>query len=179
MAQGWPPYFWHMSESAIIIHSDRLHEAIKKLRFPDDVLQKILKRAVGQTARWAKRRATTIVSKSTKISGRVLSKRMRLDIKSVEHGYARIWVGLGPIKLGRLNPRKTARGVKAGPAHIAGGFIAKKQVFKRRGYKRLPIDRQELDIYPQASEALSTMSEEVHAKLQENFDRAYEAIAYK
>jgi hypothetical protein len=168
-----------MSESAIIIHSDRLHEAIKKLRFPDEVLQKILNRAVVQTARWAKRRAATIIGKSTKISGRVLGKRMRLDIESAEHGYARIWVGLNPVKLGGLNPRKTASGVKAGPMQIAGGFIAKKQVFKRRGNKRLPIDRQELDIYPQASEALSKISEEVHVKLQEHFDRAYEAIAYK
>lgn len=170
-----------MSESAIVIKSGDLEATVKKLRLPDDVLRQIMRRAVTKTTRWARTRMRRLFSKSTKISSKIFKGRMKLDIESAEYGHARVWVGLNPISLRRLKPKKVPIGVKTSSVTVPGGFISGSggEVFKRRGRSRLPIDKQYFDIHQQASSEMTQIANEVSQQLQENFENAYLEIAYK
>ncbi len=167
--------------SEIFINANGLNKAVEKLRLPDETLQKIINRAIAQTARWGLQRAISLLGKATRVSAKKLKTRGRIDIKHAEAGYASIWLGLDDVGLGHMKPRKTKTGIKAaaGKIMVPGGFIAKKNVFKRRGKNRVPIDKQMFALHEHAEPALRQVADEVSLRLQENFDRAYEAIVYK
>jgi len=129
------------------------------------------KRAVSRTTRWAAKQAPRRVAKVVSVAAKVIKNRVRFRVLLDRDGYGRVWVGLKPISLSRLNPRKTARGITAGPAKVPGGFLAKGQVFKRVGDARLPIAAQKLDIAEEGGAAVEALGDELGARCLSEFER--------
>jgi len=111
----------------------------------------------GKMGRWLRSRGTRELSAVLKIKQKILRgriKEFRMQGGIANHGKeagAKVWFGLRPISLMRLNARKVAGGVKAdGGRFVAGAFIANvhghKQVMKRAGASRLPIEAVYADI---------------------------------
>ena len=138
--------------------------------------QDALKVAVRETSRWANKQALGKIAKVTGVQRTALRGRQFLKV-TVKDAYGRIWMGFNPIKLSRMNPRKTAGGVTAGPAKAPGAFLMKHgsgkvSVFKRVGSKRLPIEKPTFDISKGQAVAQEVV-ESLNAVLTENFRNAF------
>lgn len=133
-----------------------------------------MRTAVIKTTRWAGNEARRKVAKVTKVSGRVLKGRMVVDASG---DFGRVWVGLKPINLKRLNPRQTGSGVTAGPAKRPGAFISSAiggHVFERVGASRLPIRKSAPhDIEDAGSAAVVEVSRLIEDRLMKEFERAW------
>lgn len=139
-------------------------------------IQAALKRAVSRTTRWASKEAPRRVAKVVKVTAKIIKGRTRFSILMDRDGYGRVWVGLKPIKLGKLNPRQTRSGVTAGPAKIPGAFIATMKnghvgVFRRRGKTRLKIDEQDYPIDEEGRDAVESLGDELGARTLKEFER--------
>ncbi len=130
-----------------------------------------LKRAVSRTTIWASKEAPRRVAKAVKVAAKIIKGRVRFRVLMDRDGYGRVWVGLKPISLSRLNPRKTSAGISAGPARVPGGFLAKGQVFKRKGAARLPIDAQKLEIADEGGAAVDSLGDELGDRCMKEFER--------
>lgn len=121
-------------------------------------VDRALRTTVNRMAAWLRRKAGREVSSELRIGLDVLRYRMRtLRRGGGGDRSASLWFGLNPIALSHMSPREIARGVKAGPAYVKGAFIAKRQVFKRRGEARLPIDKATVPIQEKADKALDAV----------------------
>lgn len=133
---------------------DRL---VQDLAATEEQAEKALRSTLVKVASWLRTRSVRGLSKELAVQQKVLRRRLktfRLK-KSADGASITVWYGLDPVALIYLGARKTGRGVTAGKHKRDGAFIAKgananKQVFKRRGKARLPIDKQVLDINDQA-----------------------------
>ena len=115
------------------------------------------------------------IAKVTGVQRTALKGRQFLKV-TVKDAYGRIWMGFNPLKLSRMNPRKTAGGVTAGPAKAPGAFLMKHgsgkvSVFKRVGSKRLPIEKPTFDI-SKGQAVAQEVAESLNAVLTENFRNA-------
>jgi hypothetical protein len=107
------------------------------------------------------------IGELVQVSGlRVSAIRKRMFLRyRYKDGYGRIWFGLSPVSLALLSPRQTARGVRAGPVTVDGGFMPGgdfgKSVFRRRGRGRLPIDKQFYEIKDMGEDVIRNKVEPV------------------
>ncbi len=109
----------------------------------------------AKMGRWLRTRAVRGLSSKLRIPQKIL--RARVKTFRLQHGImnegagAKVWFGLRPISLMRLNARKSGKGVRAdGGRYVEGAFIAnfhgRPQVLKRTSSARLPIEVQHADI---------------------------------
>lgn len=120
-------------------------------------VDRALRITTNRMAAFLRRKAARELSKDLRVSLDVLRYRMKsLKAGGYNQGAhkARVWFGLNPLALKHLGPRQVAKGVKAGPLYVKGAFMAKGQVFKRLGRKRLPIDQVTYPIRRPADETL-------------------------
>ena len=123
---------------------DKLSAGFKNV---DKNLKKALQRAVFRTGQRVKKEAEKSTVKVAGIKLSYIRQRVKLSFKAVTkyegNSYAAIWIGLNPIPLTHMDPRKTAKGIRAGPINEQGAFMpggkAGKNVFKRVGKQSLPI----------------------------------------
>ncbi|MCP3940517.1 MAG: hypothetical protein GY710_03430 [Desulfobacteraceae bacterium] len=120
-------------------------------------VDRALRSTANRMAGWLKTKSAAGISKKLDIPQKVLRKRIHTLKSSRGKGSneKKIWFGLNPISLMSLNPKKTASGIKARGITVNGGFISmgknrRLNVFKRRGKKRLPIDKQSVGIYKES-----------------------------
>lgn len=110
----------------------------------------------AKMGRWLRTRAMRGLSSKLKIQQKILRSRVKTfrlqgGITAGGEG-AKVWFGLRPISLMRLNARKSGKGVRAaGGRYVEGAFIAtmrgRKQVMRRvDGAARLPIEVVNADI---------------------------------
>jgi hypothetical protein len=122
-------------------------------------VQAALRSTYGKMARWLRTRAVRGLSSELAIKQKVL--RARVKTFRLQGGIAsggqgmKVWFGLKPISLMRLNAKKTADGVSAdGGRFVKGAFIAtyngRRTVLKRAGAARLPLVVQSADISDKA-----------------------------
>lgn len=114
----------------------------------------------GKMGRWLRSRAVRGLSSKLRIKqkilrGRVKSFRLQGGITGGGQG-SKVWFGLRPVSLMRLNAKQTAKGVRAdGGRFIEGAFIAnfhgRPQVLKRVGKERFPLEVQHADISDQST----------------------------
>lgn len=126
---------------------------VRNLEATPTQAQAALRSTLPKMARWLRARSVKGLSRELDVQQTVIRRRLKQfrlrrlgDAASID-----VWYGLDPIALIHLKPRQTRRGVKARShlregAFIASGKSGNRQVFKRRGKERLPIDRQTLDI---------------------------------
>lgn len=104
-----------------------------------------LRSTLNKMAAWLRVRSVKSLSKELKVQQAIVRRRLRaVKFKQTpDGGVAKVWYGLNPVDLIWLKPKENSRGVSAqGGRFVQGGFIASKQVFKRVGAARLPIQKQ-------------------------------------
>ena len=132
-----------------------------------------MRTAVSRVTKWAGNEAARRISKATKVTGKVLKGRMRVEVMSKDGVLGRVWAGLSNIPLKAMKPRQTKSGVTAGPAKRPGAFISEKlngHVFKRKGTKRLPIEKQTFPIFDPGMDAMGSLEKEIGERLQREFE---------
>ena len=145
-------------------------------------LQKAIQQAVKNTGKRVQKEAQTSTVKVAGIKLSVVRKRVKLSFKAITkyegNSYAAIWIGLNPIALSDLGPRKTAKGVKAGPIEIAGAFIPGGRwgtsVFKRVGSLKLPIYR---PMYDFSQEVMNEINQHLRPIIQTIWDQEFSKAA--
>ncbi len=136
------------------IDTSSLRQAIIDLANTQPEISKALNTTLRKMASWVRTQSTRGLSKELAVQQKIIRRRLKTaKLKRTGSGASVIvWHGLNPIPLIYLKARETRAGVKAsGGRFVAGSFIARAksgnlQVFKRRGRKRLPIDKQTADI---------------------------------
>ena len=132
-----------------------------------------MRTAVSRVTKWAGNEAARRISKATKVTGKVLKGRMRVEVMGKDGVLGRVWAGLSPIPLKAMKPRQTKSGVTAGPAKRPGAFISKKlggHVFKRTGKERLPIEKETFSILDPGMDAMGSLEKEIGERLQREFE---------
>ncbi len=129
-----------------------------------------LKRAVVRTTRWLNTHLARRAAKAVKVRVGVFKNRKRVRMV-IKDDWGNIWIGLNPIDLDHIGARQSKKGVKAGPAFVGGGFIARGgdvvgKVFKRRTAARLPIDKQALEIHDEVEPVVEQLYNEAMLRLE-------------
>jgi hypothetical protein len=154
----------------IFIEAKGLDRIGRDLGATQKQIEPAMRSAVSRVTRWAGNEAARRISKATKVTGKVIKGRMRVEVMGKDGVLGRVWAGLRNIPLAAMKPRETKSGVTAGPAKVPGGFIAKKQVFKRTGKKRLPIEKQTFSILDPGMDAMRSLENEIGERLQREFE---------
>lgn len=125
-----------------------IDQTINDLGATEAQVKAALKSTLTKMASWLRTRSVRGLSKALEVQQKVLRRRLKTfrAVLSTDGGSITVWYGLNPISLISLGARQTRRGVTAGRHKRPGAFIAKGQVFKRKGKSRLPLVKQELDI---------------------------------
>jgi hypothetical protein len=117
------------------------------------------------------------MAQKTGVPTAVLKKMTRVKVSN-KRDFMRVWFGLNPLNLRDLNPKQDSSGVTAGPARVASGFIVKKlkgNVFKRKGFSRLPIRKQVYDVRTQGEDAAKAVYNKMLAHFERNLPYVVEA----
>lgn len=126
----------------------------------DAQVEAAMRSTYAKMGRWLRARAMRGLSSKLRIRQKILRARVktfRLQGGIVDGGAgAKVWFGLRPISLMRLNARESGKGVRAdGGRYIEGAFIAtlngRPQVLRRTGPGRLPIEVVGADIDDEAT----------------------------
>ena len=131
------------------IASSELDRLALNLAATDDQARKALRSTLNKMAGWLRVQSIKGLSKSLQIQQKIIRRRLKaVKFKqTAAGGVAKVWYGLNPVDLIYLG------------RSVPGGFLGtgkggKKQVFKRRGSARLPIDKQSQKILKPAEQAL-------------------------
>lgn len=139
------------------VNADGLQRIVLDIMATEKQAERALRSTLSKMASWLRVRSLRGLSPHLQVSQKILRRRLksfRLR-SSAEGGEITVWYGLDPIGMIYLNARQTKSGVTAGKHRRDGAFIAagkngSRQVFKRRGSARLPIEKQTLDIQDKA-----------------------------
>lgn len=142
----------------IRIDASGLDDIARELRASPAQASAALRSTLRKMASWLRAQSVRGLSKALDVQQKVIRRRLRqFRLRTAEDGASiDIWYGLDPIALIHLGARQTRKGVRARRHIREGAFIAtgrggNRQVFKRRGRARLPIDKQTLDIEDRAN----------------------------
>lgn len=134
-----------MRDLVLDVDDSQLSGLAEQLGATREEIHKALGSTLNKMSAWVKGRVSRGLAPALGIKLGVVRDRvraMRLVKSAAGDRTARIWIGLNPVDLMRLSPRKIAGGIQAGPAKVAGGFLApgatnqRTRVFKRVGEKR-------------------------------------------
>jgi len=143
---------------------------------------KALNSTLTKMAAWLRSKSVKGLSANLQIQQKVMRRRLRA-FRLSRHpngGQITVWYGLDPIALIYLGARQTKGGVSAmggrfvQSAFIANGRNGNRQVFKRQGKKRLPIDKQKAEIEDKANTYIEDQllgTEEFEARFFTIFER--------
>lgn len=118
--------------------------------------QKALKSTLSKVAKWMQTRTARGLSAELQVQQKIIRRRLKkTSVVNTADGFAiKLWYGLNDISLIHLGAKKTKKGVTAGKRKVDGAFIAKGQVFKRKGKARLPLEKQTVTIQQQGNKYL-------------------------
>lgn len=142
----------------IEIDSPDLQRLVLDIAATDKEAERALNSTLRKMASWLRARSIKGLSQSLQIQQKVVRRRLRTFRlqKTASGSSVTVWYGLDPVAMIYLGAKQTGRGVSAsGGRFVKSGFIAKmangkKQVFKRQGKGRLPIDRQQAEVQDQS-----------------------------
>jgi hypothetical protein len=148
---------------SVEIDARDINRVIRELRATDMQVKRALNSTLRKMASWVKTRSIRGLSSELQIQQKIIRRRLRtIKAKKTPGGGAevKVWYGLDPIGLIYLGAKQNKQGVRAaGGRQVKGAFIAKmrgggRNVFKRKGKARLPIEKQEADIEGKAERFL-------------------------
>lgn len=142
----------------IEVDAEGLQQITLELAATEAQAVKALQSTLNKMAAWLRSKSVKGLSERLLLPQKVTRRRLksfRLSRKS-DGGSITVWYGLNPVALIYLNASQNRAGVSAiGGRFVKSGFIARagggRQVFKRRGKSRLPIDKQVADIQDKAT----------------------------
>jgi hypothetical protein len=148
-----------MSLIDLDIDAESLKGVVLDLAATEAQAEKALNSTLVKMASWLRSKSVKGLSQALTIQQKVIRRRLKSFRLQRRAGGSEItvWYGLDPIALINLQAKKSGAGVRAyGGRFVKSAFIAPgangtKQVFKRRGKARLPIDKQRADIEDKAS----------------------------
>lgn len=140
------------------IEAQGIEQAITDLNATEGQVLQALRSTLTKMASWMRTRSVRGLSSHLQVQQKIIRRRLRTFRlkRSTDGASVTVWYGLDPISLIYLGARQTKQGVTAGKHTRPGAFIANgrnnnRQVFKRRGKDRLPLDKQRLDVNDKAS----------------------------
>lgn len=165
----------------IEVSGEGLQQIQLDLAATDQQATKALRSTLGKMAAWLRGKSVKGLSQELAIGQKVMRRRLKSFRLTSRPGGGSItvWYGLDPIALIYLNAKQNKSGVTAmGGRFVKSGFIAPvrggRQVFKRRGKARLPIDKQRAEIQDKANVYLEDQligTEEFEARFFTIFER--------
>lgn len=142
------------------IDAKGIESIVRDLAATEQQATKALNTTLNKMAAWVRSKSAKGLSSSLAIQQKIIRRRLK-SLRLTRRGNSSqivVWYGLDPIALIYLQAKQTKAGVKAfGGRTVKSAFIAEgqngnQQVFKRRGRKRLPIDKQVENISDRAQE---------------------------
>lgn len=139
---------------ALEVGTPDFHQLVLDLAATPTQAQRALNSTLRKMAAWLRARGIKGLSEKARMQQKILRRRLKsAKFKTSPSGsQITLWFGLNPVALIYLGAKQSAGGVTAqGGRYVQGAFIAQKaggpkQVFKRRGQARLPIDKQESEL---------------------------------
>lgn len=139
---------------ALDVGAPDFHQLVLDVAATEQQATRALNSTLRKIAAWLRTRALKGLSERARLQQRILRRRLKsAKFKASPDGsQITLWFGLNPVALVYLGAKQTARGVSAqGGRYVQGAFIGQRaggprQVFKRRGKARLPIDKQETEL---------------------------------
>lgn len=134
------------------IQPDELLKIAEKFAATQKQFEQALNRSLKRTARHARTTLAKEVSKSLKIRSKTIKNRIILDLHGNDKSL-RLWIGLNPIGLHRLNPKQNKSGTKFGRGNTRkGAFLVhmpngSRLVMKRKRQSAYPLEKQSLNIF--------------------------------
>jgi len=162
--------------ASVVVDARAIGVVREGFRNLDKQLRLAIKRAVWHTSRRIKKEVDQTLISILHVKASIVRNRLHIRFnaaKQLDSGfYSSIWIGLNPISLSKLDPRKQSGGVKAGPVFVQDGFMPGGKfgdtVFKRRyETQRLPWDKQ---FYAFDEEMMKTLKSQVLPQIQTIFD---------
>ena len=141
------------------IDAEGLQQVALDLAATDAQAEQALNSTLVKMAAWLRSKSVKGLSQNLVVPQKVIRRRLksfRLQ-RRASGSEITVWYGLDPIALIYLQARQNKSGVKAyGGRFVQSAFIApgangNRQVFKRRGKARLPIEKQRTDIEDKAN----------------------------
>lgn len=134
---------------------------ISELAATDAQARRALSATVRKMAGWVRARSTKGLSKELQLQQKIIRRRLKTArVRKTANGIEVVlWYGLDPVALIYLQAKQRSTGVSAAGRFVKGAFIAGtpaggKQVFKRAGAARLPLEKQQADVHHQAEDYL-------------------------
>ena len=148
-----------MSLVNLDIDAQSLQGVVLDLAATEQQAEKALNSTLVKMAGWLRSKSVKGLSQKLTIQQKVIRRRLKSFRLQRRAGGSSItvWYGLDPIALIYLQAKQGRAGVRAyggrfvQSAFIANGQNGNRQVFKRRGKARLPIDKQRADIEDKAN----------------------------
>ncbi|QOE32741.1 hypothetical protein CPT_Mano_008 [Achromobacter phage Mano] len=139
------------------VNADSLQRIALDIMATEQQAERALRSTLGKMAAWLRVRSLRGLAPHLQVTQKVLRRRLKsFRLKATPGGgEITVWYGLDPIGLIYLGAKQTGAGVTAGAhkrksAFIANGRNGNRQVFKRTGKARLPIEKQTLDVQEKA-----------------------------
>jgi hypothetical protein len=144
---------------SVRIDARDLGRLVRELAATQSQAERALRSTLRKMASWVRTRSVRGLSEKLRIQQKVIRRRLRsIKARNTPRGAeVSIWYGLNPIDLIHLQARQNGRGVRAsGGRFVEGAFIPskKRQVFKRVGASRLPLEKQTAEIQDEAERFL-------------------------
>lgn len=149
-----------MSLVNIDIDARQLDRLVSDIGATDRLAQSALNSTLPKMAAWIRGRSVPGLAKAVNVPQGIIRRRLKTFrvSKGPDGASITVWYGLDNVGLIYLRARQNRAGVSAfGGRKVQSGFIAhaqtnkSRQVFKRRGQKRLKIDKQTAEIEDPAS----------------------------
>lgn len=143
----------------LVVDAPDLRNVITDLAGTEAQVQKALNSTLGKMAAWLRTISAKGLSKELAIQQKVIRRRLKLFRlhRNADGSEIKVWYGLDPVALIYMQAKQNKQGVRAyggrfvKSAFIADGRNSNRQVFKRRGKERLPLDKQRAEIADKAS----------------------------
>lgn len=146
-----------------------LRAAQRQLGLLEKQVEAAARRVIRKAGRWVQTQVSREASRELRITQRLLRGRLRQYAR--QSGLQqKVWVGLRGMPAERLGAVvRSGRGVRAGRHFFEGGFQSRGRgaVLARVGRRRLPLERQVLDIARAGAQALEHAGDGVERRLAE------------
>lgn len=132
----------------------------KALNADAKIMQQAARVAANRAIRLGRAQIARGLSARLGLPQGAISKRMRERKATARKSRASLWLGLNPVNVGSLNPRKTSKGLRAGRTLFPGAFLGRgryggKVAYRRAGTARLPLETVVVRLYDPAREYLA------------------------
>lgn len=140
-------------------------------------MQRAARAAANKAMRWVRMHVARGLSSRLGVPQAAITKRLKERKARGSSSRASVWIGLSALNIARVNPRKTATGLRAGKQEFVGAFVGRgkyggRVAMRRKGRARYPLEAASLDVLTPGREFIGR---EAWPGLNERFIELYRA----